>query len=70
MKDAGLYLIIGGVVVFILVFIGKIFAFIANNPILGLAVLAIIVGVVLLLVNMMQENKKSKKDEPFRGIDK
>jgi lipoprotein signal peptidase len=70
MKDAGLYLIIAGVAVFVLVFIGKIFAFIAHNPILGLAALAIIGGIILLLLNMIQENKQSKKDEPFRGIDK
>ena len=61
MKDTGLYLIIAGVAVFTLVFIGKIFAFIANNPILGLAALAIIGGIILLLINMIQENKQSKK---------
>lgn len=70
MKDTGLYLIIAGVAVFVLVFIGKIFSFIANNPILGLAVLAIIFGVILLLLNMIKENKQTKKDEPFRGINK
>ncbi|HBR87014.1 MAG TPA: hypothetical protein DEA65_06660 [Candidatus Marinimicrobia bacterium] len=70
MKDAGLYLIIGGVAIFVLVFIGKIFSFIANNPILGLAFIAIIFGIILLLLNMIKENKKAKKDEPFRGVDK
>jgi len=61
MKDAGLYLIIGGVAIFVLVFIGKIFSFIANNPILGLAFIAIIFGIILLLLNMIKENKKAKK---------
>jgi MFS-type transporter involved in bile tolerance (Atg22 family) len=70
MKDAGLYLIIGGVAIFVLVFIGKIFSFIANNPILGLAFIAIIFGIILLLLNMIKENKEAKKDEPFRGVDK
>ncbi|MBT88760.1 MAG: hypothetical protein CMG30_04260 [Candidatus Marinimicrobia bacterium] len=70
MKDAGLYLIIGGVAIFVLVFIGKIFSFIANNPILGLAFIAIIFGIILLLLNMIKENKEAKKDEPFRGVNK
>jgi lipoprotein signal peptidase len=70
MKDAGLYLIIAGVVLFVIVFIGKIFSFIANNPILGIATMAIIGGIFLLLISMVKENKKAKKDEPFRGINK
>jgi len=70
MKDAGLYLIIAGVALFIIVFIGKIISFIANNPMLGIATLAIIAGVFLLLLNMIKENKEAKKDEPFRGINK
>jgi high-affinity Fe2+/Pb2+ permease len=65
MKDAGLYLIIAGAALFIIVFIGKIISFIANNPMLGLATLAIIAGVFLLLLNMIKENKEAKKDEPF-----
>ncbi len=70
MKDAGLYLIIGGVVLFVLVFIGKIISFIIGNPILGLATIAITAGVILILFNMVKENREAKKDEPFRGIDK
>lgn len=70
MKDAGLYLIIAGVALFIIVFIGKIISFIANNPMLGLATLAILAGVFLLLLNMIKENKEAKKDEPFKGINK
>jgi len=65
MKEAGLYLIIAGVALFIIVFIGKIISFIANNPMLGIATLAIIAGVFLLLLNMIKENKEAKKDEPF-----
>jgi high-affinity Fe2+/Pb2+ permease len=64
MKEAGLYLIIAGVALFIIVFIGKIISFIANNPMLGLATLAILAGVFLLLLNMIKENKEAKKDEP------
>ena len=70
MKDAGLYLIIAGVALFIIVFIGKIISFIANNPMLGIATLAIIAGVFLLLLDMIKENKEAKKDEPFKGINK
>jgi len=70
MKDVGLYLIIAGVALFIIVFIGKIISFIANNPMLGIATLAIIAGVFLLLLNMIKENKEAKKDEPFKGINK
>ena len=65
MKEAGLYLIIAGVALFIIVFSGKIISFIANNPMLGLATLAILAGVFLLLLNMIKENKEAKKDEPF-----
>lgn len=65
MKEAGLYLIIAGVALFIIVFIGKIISFIANNPMLGLATLAILAGVFLILLNMIKENKEAKKDEPF-----
>jgi len=70
MKDAGLYLIIGGAILFILVFIGKIISFIVTNPILGLASTAIIAGVILILFNMVKENREAKKDEPFRGVEK
>ena len=70
MKDAGLYLIIGGAILFILVFIGKIISFIVTNPILGLASTAIIAGVILILLNMVKENREAKKDEPFRGVEK
>ncbi len=70
MKDAGLYLIIGGAILFILVFISKIISFIVSNPILGLASVAIITGVILILINMVKENREAKKDEPFRGVEK
>ncbi|GIS71187.1 MAG: hypothetical protein CM1200mP10_07640 [Candidatus Neomarinimicrobiota bacterium] len=36
MKQTGIYLILGGAVVFILVFIGKIMALLFNNPFLVL----------------------------------
>ena len=70
MKETGIYLILGGAVVFILVFIGKIMALVFNNPLLGLALMAVIIGVFILLYSIIQEERVAKKDESFRGIDK
>ena len=70
MKQTGIYLILGGAVVFILVFIGKIMALVFNNRLLGLAVMAVIIGVFILLYSIIQEERVAKKDESFRGIDK
>ena len=70
MKQTGIYLILGGSVVFILVFIGKIIALVFNNPLLGLALMAVVIGVFILLYSIIQEERVAKKDESFRGIDK
>jgi len=70
MKQTGIYLILGGAVVFILVFIGKIMALLVNNPLLGLALMAVVIGVFILLYSIIQEERVAKKDESFRGIDK
>jgi membrane protein insertase Oxa1/YidC/SpoIIIJ len=56
--------------VFILVFIGKIMALVFNNPLLGLALMAVVIGVFILLYSIIQEERVVKKDEPFRGIEK
>ena len=69
MKQTGIYLILGGAVVFILVFIGKIMALVFNNPLLGLALMAVVIGVFILLYSIIQEERAAKKDESFRGID-
>ena len=70
MKQTGIYLILGGSVVFILVFIGKIMALLFNNPLLGLALMAVVIGVFILLYSIIQEDRVAKNDEPFRDIDK
>jgi preprotein translocase subunit SecY len=70
MKQTGIYLILGGAVVFILVFIGKIMALVFNNALLGLALMAVVIGVFILLYSIIQEERVAKKDESFRGIDK
>ena len=56
--------------VFILVFIGKIMALVFNNPLLGLALMAVVIGVFILLYSIIQEERVAKNDEPFRGIKK
>ncbi|MBT3216185.1 MAG: hypothetical protein HOD97_04125 [Candidatus Marinimicrobia bacterium] len=68
MKEIGTYLIIGGIALFILVFFGKIFSFIFENPLLGVAFIAIAVGIVLLLLSIAREKKNDEKKEDFRGI--
>ena len=70
MNQTGIYLILGGAVVFILVFIGKIMALVFNNPLLGLALMAVVIGLFILLYSIIQEERAAKKDESFRGIDK
>jgi uncharacterized membrane protein (DUF106 family) len=70
MKQTGIYLILGGAMVFILVFIGKIMALVFNNPLLGLALMAVVIGVFILLYSIIQEERVAKNDEPFRGIKK
>jgi uncharacterized BrkB/YihY/UPF0761 family membrane protein len=45
-------------------------ALVFNNPLLGLAVMAVVIGVFILLYSIIQEERVAKKDESFRGIDK
>ena len=66
MKQTGIYLILGGAVVFILVFIGKIIALIFNNPLLGLALMSVVLGVFVLLYSIIQEERE--KDD-FKYIE-
>ncbi len=70
MKQTGIYLILGGAVVFILVFIGKIMTLLFNNPLLGLALMAVVIGVFILLYSIIQEERVAKNEESFRDIDK
>ncbi|NOZ04683.1 MAG: hypothetical protein GXO92_08835 [FCB group bacterium] len=60
MKQVGLYLIFGGVIIFILAFIKSILTFLAQHPILGLALVAIVAGVALLLYSVYQETARNK----------
>ena len=49
-KQTGWYLIFGGLLIFILKFITVILSFIGTNPILGLALIAIVGGVIMLFI--------------------
>ena len=49
-KQTGWYLIFGGLLIFILKFITVILSFIGTNPILGLALIAIVAGVIMLFI--------------------
>ena len=51
-KQIGWYLIFGGLAIFILKFITVILSFIGGNPILGLALIAILSGVAMLAMNI------------------
>ena len=66
MKQTGIYLILGGAVVFILVFIGKIIALIFNNPLLGLALMSVVLGVFVLLYSIIQEEREN---DEFKDIE-
>jgi hypothetical membrane protein len=63
MKQVGLYLILGGIVIFLLAFIRSILTFLGQHPIMGLALLAIVAGVILLFVGVYRETEKDKKEE-------
>jgi len=70
MKQAGFYLIIGGSAVFGLAFISRIIRFLASHPILGLALVAVVVGLFMLLYGIYVEANQDKEKESFRGIEK
>ncbi|MBT3299193.1 MAG: hypothetical protein HN657_00455 [Candidatus Marinimicrobia bacterium] len=55
-KQIAWYLIFGGLAIVAIQFIGAIFSFIAGHPILGLALVAISLGVGLLLYDMSQKD--------------
>ncbi|RMF08173.1 MAG: hypothetical protein D6762_06185 [Candidatus Neomarinimicrobiota bacterium] len=63
MKKTGFYLIIAGLAIYILAFISKILQFLFLHPILGIALIAIVVGVILLLYGIYQESSASDTSE-------
>lgn len=70
MKKTGMYLIFGGLAVLILAFISRILAFVVDHPIIGLALLAVLAGVIILLVNVYKETSQDANNEPFRDLEK
>jgi hypothetical protein len=62
-KQLSIILIAGGVLVFVLAFIGKIIEFVFRHQVLGLALIAILIGVILMGYNMYIENKKAEQSE-------
>ena len=68
MKQTGIYLILGGAVVFILVFIGKIMALVFNNPLLGLALMAVVIGVFIYCTVSSRKKEWQKKTNHFVGL--
>ena len=70
MKQAGIYLVIGGAILFIVVFISKIISFIVGNPLLGLALTAILIGLILILSAIYNERKSDPETVELDKIEK
>ncbi len=68
MKQSGIYLVVGGTILFIVVFIGKIIKFIIGNPLLGLAILAILIGLVMILMAIYAERKNDPDSQELRDV--
>ena len=70
MKQAGIYLVIGGAILFVVVFIGKIISFIIGNPLLGLALTAILIGLILILSAIYNERKSDPETVELDKVEK
>ena len=70
MKKTGIIAIIIGVAIWVLYLISVFWSFLFSHPFLGLALIAIIGGAVIIILNIYQEKEKDKENEPFRGIEK
>ncbi|NQT96754.1 MAG: hypothetical protein HQ562_03340 [Candidatus Marinimicrobia bacterium] len=68
MKQTGIYLTVGGTILFIVVFIGKIISFIVGNPLLGLALLAILIGVIMILSAIYNERKNDPETQELKNV--
>ncbi len=68
MKQTGIYLIVGGAILFIVVFIGKIISFIVGNPLLGLALLAILIGLAMILLAIYNERKNDPETQELKNV--
>jgi len=69
-KKTGIIAIIIGLAIWVLYLISVFWSFLFSHPFLGLALIAIIGGAVIIILNIYQEKEKDKENEPFRGIEK
>ncbi len=70
MKKTGIVAIICGLVIWALYLVNIFWSFLFSHPFLGLALAAIIGGLVILILDIYKEKEKDKENEPFRGIEK
>ena len=70
MKKIGIITIIIGLAIWVLYLISVFWSFLFSHPFLGLALIAIIGGAVIIILDIYQEKEKDKENEPFRGIEK
>ena len=70
MRKTAIYLIGGGIILLLLKFITIILKFLSSHPIIGLGIAVILTGMILFLIDIYNENQRSKDKESFRGIDK
>ena len=70
MKKTGIIAIIIGLAIWVLYLISVFWSFLFSHPFLGLALIAIIGGAFIIILDIYQEKEKDKENEPFRGIEK
>jgi len=70
MKKTGIIAIIIGLAIWVLYLISVFWSFLFSHPFLGLALIAIMGGAVIIILDIYQEKEKDKENEPFRGIEK
>ena len=70
MKKTGIIAIIIGLAIWVLYLISVFWSFLFSHPFLGLALIAIIGGAAIIILDIYQEKEKDKENEPFRGIEK
>ena len=67
MRKTAIYLIAGGIILLMLKFITIILKFLSSHPIIGVGIAVILTGIILFLIDIYNENQRSKDKEPFRG---
>ena len=70
MKKTGIIAIIIGLAIWVLYLISVFWSFLFSHPFLGLALIAIIGGAVIIILDIYHEKEKDKENEPLRGIEK